>query len=119
MPAQLFSRIRRLGVLTGGGDVPGINAAIKALVYRAHDDDIGVLGLRGRLMGGLLLRLRRGSLSPSVVKGAASLSRPELLNGPLLDEWHSAYFSAGNLERCSGPAGDLFSMSPHGSVALA
>ena len=47
MPAQLFSRIRRLGVLTGGGDVPGINAAIKALVYRAHDDDIGVLGLRG------------------------------------------------------------------------
>ena len=47
MPAQLFSRVRRLGVLTGGGDVPGINAAIKALVYRAHDDDIGVLGLRG------------------------------------------------------------------------
>ena len=47
MPAQLFRRIRRLGVLTGGGDVPGINAAIKALVYRAHDDDIGVLGLRG------------------------------------------------------------------------
>ena len=27
--------------------MPGINAAIKALVYRAHDDDIGVLGLRG------------------------------------------------------------------------
>jgi len=47
MPAQLFRRIRRLGVLTGGGDVPGINAAIKSLVYRAHDDDIGVLGLRG------------------------------------------------------------------------
>ena len=47
MPAQLFRRIRRLGVLTGGGDVPVINAAIKALVYRAHDDDIGVLGLRG------------------------------------------------------------------------
>jgi 6-phosphofructokinase 1 len=47
MPARLLSPIRRLGVLTGGGDVPGINAAIKALVYRARDDDISVLGIRG------------------------------------------------------------------------
>ena len=47
MPAQLSSPIRRLGVLTGGGDVPGINAAIKALVYRARDDDMSVLGIRG------------------------------------------------------------------------
>ncbi len=47
MPEQLLSPIRRLGVLTGGGDVPGLNAAIKALVYRAQDMGIGVLGLRG------------------------------------------------------------------------
>jgi ATP-dependent phosphofructokinase / diphosphate-dependent phosphofructokinase len=47
MPAKLSSPIRRLGVLTGGADVPGINAAIKALVYRAQDNGIGVLGLRG------------------------------------------------------------------------
>jgi 6-phosphofructokinase len=47
MPARLLSPIRRLGVLTGGGDVPGINAAIKSLVYRAQDDGIGVVGIRG------------------------------------------------------------------------
>lgn len=47
MPEQLLSPIHRLGVLTGGGDVPGLNAAIKALVYRAEDMGISVLGLRG------------------------------------------------------------------------
>lgn len=47
MPERLLSPIHRLGVLTGGGDVPGLNAALKALVYRAEDLGISVLGLRG------------------------------------------------------------------------
>ena len=39
---------RRLGILTGGGDVPGLNAVIKSVVYRAAELDIDVLGiLRG------------------------------------------------------------------------
>lgn len=46
MPKQLTSKIRSLGVLTGGGDVPGLNAAIKALVDRAESQGIRVLGLR-------------------------------------------------------------------------
>jgi len=46
MPKQLANRIRSLGVLTGGGDVPGLNAAIKALVHRAEGLGIRVLGLR-------------------------------------------------------------------------
>src|SRR5205814_7046414 len=37
---------RRIGILTGGGDVPGLNAAIKAVVTRAHPHDIEVVGLR-------------------------------------------------------------------------
>ena len=37
---------RRVGILTGGGDVPGLNVAIKAVVSRAEDDDIEVVGLR-------------------------------------------------------------------------
>ncbi|NOZ07129.1 MAG: ATP-dependent 6-phosphofructokinase [Chloroflexi bacterium] len=36
----------RLGVLTGGGDVPGLNACIKALVYRAEDEGHQVIGIR-------------------------------------------------------------------------
>jgi 6-phosphofructokinase 1 len=29
--------MKRIGVLTGGGDAPGLNAAIKSVVYRAND----------------------------------------------------------------------------------
>jgi 6-phosphofructokinase 1 len=37
---------RRIGILTGGGDVPGLNVAIKAVLNRAQNRDIEVLGLR-------------------------------------------------------------------------
>ncbi|MFQ6101492.1 MAG: 6-phosphofructokinase [Anaerolineae bacterium] len=36
----------RIGVLTGGGDVPGLNPCIKALVYRAIDESHEVIGIR-------------------------------------------------------------------------
>jgi 6-phosphofructokinase len=44
---------KKLGVLTGGGDVPGLNPAIKAVVERAVDEEWEVLGIR-RGWGGLL-----------------------------------------------------------------
>jgi 6-phosphofructokinase 1 len=34
-----------LGILTGGGDCPGLNAVIRAVVRRAQDDHIPVLGV--------------------------------------------------------------------------
>src|SRR5437867_2935000 len=46
MLAHTSHPIRTLGVLTGGGDVPGLNAAIKALVYRAEHMGIRMMGLR-------------------------------------------------------------------------
>ncbi|HEY0079278.1 MAG TPA: ATP-dependent 6-phosphofructokinase [Pyrinomonadaceae bacterium] len=36
---------KRIGVLTGGGDAPGLNPAIKGLVYRASEHAISVVGL--------------------------------------------------------------------------
>jgi 6-phosphofructokinase 1 len=36
----------RIGILTGGGDVPGLNAVIKSVTYRGCDNDIEVVGLR-------------------------------------------------------------------------
>ncbi len=35
----------RIGILTGGGDVPGLNRCIKAVVERVHEDGHEVLGL--------------------------------------------------------------------------
>src|SRR5207244_7295805 len=46
MPGQISKPVRALGVLTGGGDVPGLNPAIKALVYRAEPMGIRIIGLR-------------------------------------------------------------------------
>lgn len=41
----------RLAVLTGGGDVPGLNSAIKAIVSRAIDNGYEVFGVRRGWMG--------------------------------------------------------------------
>lgn len=37
---------KRIGILTGGGDVPGLNAVIKNVVYRSTSDGHNVTGIR-------------------------------------------------------------------------
>jgi 6-phosphofructokinase len=37
---------KRIGILTGGGDVPGLNSVIKTVVYRASEIDCEVIGIR-------------------------------------------------------------------------
>ena len=32
-----MARTRRIGILTGGGDVPGLNGVIKSVTYRASE----------------------------------------------------------------------------------
>ena len=41
-----MARTRRIGILTGGGDVPGLNGVIKSVTYRATDLGYEVLGIR-------------------------------------------------------------------------
>src|SRR5688572_15622381 len=60
MEVYLSKGIRRIGILTGGGDVPGLNAAIKAIVYRADALGIEVLGLRAGWEGITYLERARG-----------------------------------------------------------
>lgn len=38
--------MKRIGVLTGGGDVPGLNPCIKTIVNRAIDEGYDVIGIR-------------------------------------------------------------------------
>ena len=44
---------KTVGILTGGGDVPGLNPALKTLVHRAEEDGYKVIGIR-RGWSGLL-----------------------------------------------------------------
>ena len=37
---------KKIGILTGGGDVPGLNSVIKSVVHRATQMGLGVLGIR-------------------------------------------------------------------------
>ncbi len=37
---------RRIGILTGGGDVPGLNSVIKSVVYRSREAGWEVVGIR-------------------------------------------------------------------------
>jgi 6-phosphofructokinase 1 len=41
-----MARTPRIGILTGGGDVPGLNSVIKSVVYRATELGYEVCGLR-------------------------------------------------------------------------
>ena len=38
--------MKRIGILTGGGDVPGLNSVIKAVVYRGAEFGLEVMGIR-------------------------------------------------------------------------
>jgi ATP-dependent phosphofructokinase / diphosphate-dependent phosphofructokinase len=37
---------KRIGILTGGGDVPGLNSVIKSVVYRSEEQGFEVTGIR-------------------------------------------------------------------------
>ncbi len=41
----------RIGILTGGGDVPGLNPAIKAVAYRGESEGHKIIGIRRGWMG--------------------------------------------------------------------
>lgn len=57
----------RIGVLTGGGDVPGLNAAIRAIVRRAEAEHYQVMGIRNGWLG--LLQEDTVPLTASSVSG--------------------------------------------------
>jgi 6-phosphofructokinase len=72
-PARLLATIgamttpRRIGVLTGGGDVPGLNSVIKSVTYRATELGVEVIGIR-RGWEGLTHIKPGGELDPDYVR---------------------------------------------------
>jgi 6-phosphofructokinase len=64
---------RRIGILTGGGDVPGLNSVIKSVVYNATEIGCEVIGIRRGWEG--LTHMRRaealsagGRLDPDYIR---------------------------------------------------
>jgi 6-phosphofructokinase 1 len=66
----------RIGVLTGGGDCPGLNAAIRAIVRRAYADQVEVLGIRNGWLGlaeNDVVELDRASVTGILPRGGTIL----------------------------------------------
>jgi 6-phosphofructokinase 1 len=68
--------IKRVGILTGGGDCPGLNPAIRGAVYRAKDYNYEVYGIqegwRGLAKGNINL-LSLGEVKEIVDRGGTIL----------------------------------------------
>ena len=77
----------RIGVLTAGGDCPGLNAAIRAIVRRASADDVEVLGIRNGWRGLVendVVELTRASVTGILPRGGTILGTSRL--NPIKDE---------------------------------
>ena len=67
---------KKIAVITSGGDVPGLNACIRAIVHAAHHHDIAVTGVRhgyDGLMNGELLNVTMESVHDIMQRGGTIL----------------------------------------------
>lgn len=67
-----MATIRKIGILTGGGDAPGLNAVIRAVVKSAHNSHIEVIGLEDSF-DGLIYPDKSWPIRPSDVTGILRL----------------------------------------------
>ena len=73
--------IKKIGVLTSGGDAPGMNAAIRAVTRSALSRGIEVYGIYNGYKGlveGQIEKLERGSVSDIMVRGGTILGTARL-----------------------------------------
>ena len=111
----------KIGILTGGGDVPGLNPCIKALVYRAVDEGHEVIGIR-RGWGGVLnynplLSLRENAQN-AIPLDKNAVRTVDRFGGTFL---HTSRTNPSNVKAKEVPeflktpetTGDKFDMTPH------
>lgn len=68
--------MKRIGVLTSGGDAPGMNAAVRAVVRKAiyHNVEVyGIIGGYAGLISGNIKKLELGSVGDIIHRGGTTL----------------------------------------------
>ena len=71
-----MAKFRKIGILTSGGDAPGMNAAVRAVARKAMQSGIQVVGIRGGYEGLLnedMLELDSHAVSQIITKGGTVL----------------------------------------------
>ena len=74
--SQVHNAVRRIGVLTSGGDAPGMNAAVRSVVRAAIFRGIEVIGIRrgwNGLINGDIVRLDEKSVAHIINRGGTIL----------------------------------------------
>lgn len=69
-------QIKRIGILTGGGDCPGLNAVIRGVAKPAHDQGLTVLGIQDGfegLVNGKAIELYNKDVSGILAQGGSIL----------------------------------------------
>ena len=90
-------KIRKIGVLTSGGDAPGMNAAIRAVVRTAKYHDIEVIGIRkgyAGLIGGEIKEMHSRDVSNVMNLGGTILHTarcPEMMTKEGVDKAAAIY----------------------------
>ena len=72
----MAQKFKKIGVLTSGGDAPGMNAEIRAVVRKAKEYGIDVIGIDGGykgLMDDKLIELDQRTVSNVIQKGGTML----------------------------------------------
>lgn len=71
-----MEKFRRIGILTSGGDAPGMNAAIRAIARKAHKQGVETVGIIGGYTGLIhekLIDLPSGAVSNTITHGGTML----------------------------------------------
>ena len=71
-----MKKFRRIGVLTSGGDAPGMNAAVRAITRKAIEQGVEVMGIIGGYSGLIkenIVPLTSGSVSNIITHGGTML----------------------------------------------
>lgn len=71
-----MAKIKKIGVLTSGGDAPGMNAAVRSVVRTAVYNDIEVMGIRkgyNGLINGDIFEMNARSVSETLQRGGTIL----------------------------------------------
>ncbi len=90
-----MSKLKRVGVLTGGGDCPGLNAVIRAVTKAALDGGLEVMGIEDGYLGLIEDRMRvlrnpdvSGILAQGgTILGASNKANPSAYAVPEGDGW--------------------------------
>ncbi|MBO7310955.1 MAG: 6-phosphofructokinase, partial [Clostridia bacterium] len=71
-----MNKFRRIGILTSGGDAPGMNAAIRAITRKALEQGVEVMGILGGYSGLInenIIPLTTGAVSNIITHGGTIL----------------------------------------------